>query len=270
LKDLAFFFQGDTLLLPADFPDLPIHWEVPLELAKDFDNPDVFTIPALGEFPGSAQSAIKGVSVSPRMEIPGSWRTIPVRQVLTMCGGTLQCGIIGKMLRACHVAAWRRDSRFCGSCGAANVDVPGGAERRCPVCGREEFPRVSPAVIVIITDDENRILLAHNKRFRAGLYSLISGFNESGENLEDTVAREVREEVNIEVKDIVYIRSQPWPFPNSLMTGFCARYSSGEIRPDGVEIEDARWFGRDNLPELPGEGSLSRYLINLWLERDNS
>jgi NAD+ diphosphatase len=124
---------------------------------------------------------------------------------------------------------------------------------------------VCPAIIVIITDDKDRILLAHNKKFRSGLYSLISGFNEAGESLEDTVAREVREEVNIEVKDAVYVRSQPWPFPNSLMLGFSARYLSGEIRPDGIEIEDARWFDRDNLPELPGEGSLSRFLINLWL-----
>jgi NAD+ diphosphatase len=264
--DVAFFFHGDRLLLPADFPDPPIYGEVPIEFAKDFENTDVFSIPALDECSGSASNAIKGVSVSPGTKIPENWKAIPIRQVLAISGGILQGGAIGRMLRACHVAGWRRESRFCGSCGAANIDVPGGTERRCPVCGREEFPRVCPAIIVIINDDDNRILLAHNKRFKAGLYSLISGFNEAGESLEDTVAREVREEVNIEVKDAVYVRSQPWPFPNSLMLGFNARYSSGEIRPDGVEIEDARWFGRDNLPELPGEGSLSRYLINLWLE----
>jgi NAD+ diphosphatase len=133
------------------------------------------------------------------------------------------------------------------------------------VCGRHEFPRISPAVIVAITDDENRILLAHNKNFRAGVYSLIAGFNEAGESLEATVAREIREEVNIEVADIAYIKSQPWPFPNSVMLGFSARYSSGTLRPDGVEIEDARWFTRDNRPTLPGGGSLSRELINRWL-----
>jgi NAD+ diphosphatase len=265
--DVAFFFQGDTLLLPTDFPEPPMRGEISMELAKDFNNPDVFTIPAIDE--RAAQGFIKGVSVPPGTEIPGNWKAIPVRQILNMsvgAGGAIHDGAISRMLRACHIAGWRRDSRFCGSCGAENIDIQGGAERRCSVCGKEEFPKVCPAIIVIITDNENRILLAHNKKFRAGLYSLISGFNEAGESLEDTVAREVREEVNIEIKDAVYVCSQPWPFPNSLMLGFNARYSSGEIRPDGVEIEDARWFDRDNLPELPGEGSLSRYLINLWVE----
>jgi NAD+ diphosphatase len=129
-----------------------------------------------------------------------------------------------------------------------------------------EFPRICPAVIVLITDSENRILLAHNKRFKTKVYSHISGFNEAGESLEETVIREIREEINIEVKDIEYIKSQPWPFPNSLMVGFKARYSSGIIKCDGDEIVDAQWFTKNNLPQLPTEGSLSRYLINCWLE----
>ena len=97
------------------------------------------------------------------------------------------------------------------------------------------------------------------------MYSLIAGFNEAGESLEDTVVREIREEVNIEVRDIRYVASQPWPFPNSLMLGFSARYASGTIRADGREIEDAAWFGKDALPLLPGSGSVSRYLIGRWL-----
>jgi NAD+ diphosphatase len=138
-------------------------------------------------------------------------------------------------------------------------------QRICPKCGRTEFPRICPAVLVFITDDKNRILLAHNKRFKAGIYSHISGFNEAGETLEETVVREIREEVAIEVKDIVYIKSQPWPFPSSLMLGFKARYSSGTITPDGEEIEDAKWFTKNDLPDLPAEGSLSRHLINNWV-----
>jgi NAD+ diphosphatase len=129
-----------------------------------------------------------------------------------------------------------------------------------------EFPRISPAVITIIINDKGEALLAHNKRFTSGVYSLIAGFNEAGESLEATVVREIREEVSVEVKDIRYIRSQPWPFPNSLMLGFTASYASGAIQPDGVEIEDARWFSREDLPLLPGSGSVSRYLIGLWLE----
>jgi NAD+ diphosphatase len=121
-------------------------------------------------------------------------------------------------------------------------------------------------VITIIINDKGEALLAHNKKFVNGVYSLIAGFNEAGESLEATVARETREEVGVEVKDIRYIRSQPWPFPNSLMLGFTARHAGGEIKPDGIEIEDARWFSRDSLPSLPGHGSVSRYLISLWLK----
>ena len=178
---------------------------------------------------------------------------------------------LGEILHACHIAQWRRGSRFCGTCGALNGDAPpcsanaAQAHRVCPKCGRLEFPRICPAVITLITDADNRILLAHNKRFRAGVYSHISGFTEAGESLEETVAREIREEINIEVKDIEYIKSQPWPFPSSLMVGFKARYLSGAITPDGEEIEDAKWFTKNDLPELPANGSLSRFMINDWL-----
>jgi len=173
---------------------------------------------------------------------------------------------LSDLLRACHIAQWRRDSRFCGTCGALNGDAQDcSVHRVCPKCGRLEFPRICPAVITIITDAENRILLAHNKRFKDGVYSHISGFTEAGETLEETVAREIREEVNIEVQNIEYIKSQPWPFPNSLMVGFKARFLSGTIKPDGEEIEDAKWFTKENLPELPAHGSLSRFMINDWL-----
>jgi NAD+ diphosphatase len=213
------------------------------------------------------------VSVLPGTELPQGWKSIPVRQVLTM----IVTGLTGdgdsapsqaaRILRACHIAQWRNDSRFCGTCGAKNTDGPSEPHRICPKCGRIEYPRICPAVIIIITDDKDRILLAHNKKFRAGVYSHISGFYEAGETLEAAIVREIREEVNIEVKDIEYLKSQSWPFPNSLMIGFQARYASGELKPDGVEIEDAKWFTRDSLPELPAHGSLSRFLIECWRER---
>jgi len=259
LNENAFFFQGDTLLLPNDFPDSAINNGFPLELSKDFDKSalDIFEIPAIDKPP----SVIRAVSVAAETVLPSTWRGVPVRRVFTLL--STSGGEGGALIRACHVAQWRRESRYCGSCGAKNNDVRGEAQRVCPVCGQAEFPRICPAVIVVITDEE-KILLAHNKKFRAGVYSLISGFNEAGETLESTVVREVREEVNIEVRDIAYVKSQPWPFPNSLMIGFKAHFLSGTIRPDGDEIEDAAWFSRDNLPELPAEGSLSRFLINSW------
>ena len=272
----AFFFQGDSLLLPADFSGSQINEGLPAELADDFKSPfppDIFEIPALDgtakdcypSLDGFAVPVICTVSFPPEAVLPANWKGIPVRQILAMLSGEDAPGA-GRILRACHIAQWRRESRYCGTCGAQNEDVPSQAQRNCPKCGRSEFPRICPAIIVVITNDDNKILLAHNKRFRAGVYSHISGFNEAGETLEETVVRETREEVNIEVCKIEYVRSQPWPFPNSLMAGFKARYLSGTVRPDGDEIEDAKWFSRDNLPELPGQGSLSRLLIGRWLE----
>ena len=260
---LAFFFQGDSLLLPVETPESQSGNGIPLDYINCFCNPDIFEIPPLF---GSG-SAVTGVTAE---DTPAGWKNIPVRQLLSV-----SCANIENIIRACHISQWRRESRFCGTCGAKNSDAsfdlisqpPAAfsAHRVCSKCGRLEFPRICPAVITAITDNENRILLAHNKKFRSRVYSLISGFNEAGETLEETVMREIREEVNIDVNNIEYVKSQPWPFPNSLMLGFKARYLSGDIKPDGDEIEDAAWFTRDNLPELPGEGSLSRFLINNWL-----
>jgi NAD+ diphosphatase len=260
MNNRAFFFQGDTLLLPADFPDALAAEGVSSELAKDFNNPDAFETPSIDK----STEPIRAVFVLPGVELPQGWRFIPVRQVLSMIAAGTAGGGSGRILRACHIAQWRNDSRFCGTCGAKNVDGSPEPHRICPKCGRIEYPRICPAMIVLITDDQDRILLAHNKKFKAGMYSLVSGFNDAGETLEDTVVREIREEVNIEVKDIEYVKSQSWPFPNSLMLGFKAHYLSGEIRPDGVEIEDAKWFTRDNLPDIPMHGSLSRFLIESW------
>jgi NAD+ diphosphatase len=122
-------------------------------------------------------------------------------------------------------------------------------------------------VICLITNDEDQILLAHNYRFAGEVYSLIAGFVEAGETLEDAVVREIREEVGLEAGDIRYVLSQPWPFPNSLMLGFRVRCGGGVIRPDGREIRDARWFSRTGLPRLSQRGSISRCLIDRWISR---
>ena len=265
MEKRAFFFQGDALLLPVDFPDSGIDSGLPFELSNEFDKTDIFEIPLLDNLSPGYNPVMCGISIPLQTVLPNNWKSIPVRQILAMFSAGTAGQNPAEIIRACHIAQWRQDSRFCGTCGAENGDVPKQAQRRCPACGRTEFPRICPAIIVIITDANNRILLAHNKRFRSKVYSHISGFNEAGETLEETVVREIREEINIEVKNVIYIKSQPWPFPNSLMLGFKAEYLSGTIQPDGDEIEDARWFTSDDLPELPGEGSLSRLLINNWL-----
>jgi len=260
LNNRSFFFQGDALLLPQDIPDSQIYSGLSPDLSNNFINPEIFNISAIDE---NVHEMINVVSILPETPLQDNWKKIPVRQLLAAsAAGNFN---IDRIIRACHIVQWRSESRFCGTCGAKNDFIYGETHCLCPVCGRMEFPRICPAVIVLITDDRNRILLAHNKRFKTKVYSHISGFNEAGESLEKTVAREIREEINIEVCNIVYFKSQAWPFPNSLMLGFKAHYLSGTIKPDGIEIEDAAWFEKDNLPELPGHGSLSRVLIDSWL-----
>jgi NAD+ diphosphatase len=129
------------------------------------------------------------------------------------------------------------------------------------------YPRLSPAIIVAVCRDD-RLLLAQNKRFRSGYYSVLAGFVEPGETLEECVKREVFEEVNIRVKNIRYFGSQPWPFPNSLMVGFTAEYAGGEIDENKSEIVEADWFTADNLPRIPPQITIARWLID-WF-RDNS
>jgi NAD+ diphosphatase len=158
---------------------------------------------------------------------------------------------------------WRSRTRFCGSCGAPTEESATERAMRCPKCGTLFYPTANPAVIVAVTRGDS-LLLAHNHNFRPGLFSLIAGFVDPGETLEAAVVREVREEVGIEICNVRYVRSQPWPFPNSLMAGFCADYRSGELAPDGVEIESAGWFTKDNLPTIPNPGTVARKLIDGW------
>jgi NAD+ diphosphatase len=257
-----YLFQGNSLVVPVDAEDRIIAEGLPQEKLRDaFGGLSCFEVPSVEGGEGIPVCEIAGdVSLS------AEWRAIPLRSVLSLFPDRISGPEnLQRLLRAYHSMQWRRDSVFCGSCGSRNTDAAGEFARLCPACGRLEYPRISPAVIVLIIDDEDRLLLAHNNNFSPGLYSLIAGFNEAGENLEDTVAREIREEVGLEVRDIRYVASQPWPFPNSLMIGFKARYAGGRIRPDGEEITDARWFTRDELPAIPSKGSLSRYLIDLWL-----
>jgi len=264
LEKKAFFFQGSSLLLPEELPANGTDWEIPLSRAGDFLLPESEAEQAV-----FTDGGFYCVSIKPETPLPSGWQALPVRQAVSLLLGNAAYGYIqsSRMMRAFHIAQWRKESRFCGSCGARNTWAPDELARLCPACGRREYPRIAPAVITLITNDEDKILLAHNSKFTSGVYSLIAGFVEAGENLEAAVIREIREEVALEVRDIQYRVSQPWPFPNSLMAGFSARYAAGTIKPDGIEINDAQWFSRDNLPMLPGPGSVSRYLIEQWINQ---
>ena len=168
--------------------------------------------------------------------------------------------------RAAQIVAWDRDHQFCGRCGTPTEPVPGERARRCPRCGLTSFPRLSPAVIVLIERGET-ILLARGRQFPEGFYGIIAGFVEPGESLEEAVRREVREEVGIEIADLRYFGSQPWPYPHALMIGFTARHAAGEIRLDGRELAEAGWFGIDTLPRIPQKLSIARRLIDAWAVR---
>ena len=163
--------------------------------------------------------------------------------------------------RATQLIAWDRTHQYCGHCATPMQQAPTERAKRCPACNLRQYPRLSPAVIMLIHRGED-ILLARAPRFREGMYSVLAGFVEPGESLEETVAREVKEEVGVEIKNIRYFGSQPWPFPNSLMVGFTAEYASGEIVPEPTEIEAADWFHKDNIPPVPGKLSIARKLID--------
>ncbi|KJR48826.1 NADH pyrophosphatase [Desulfosporosinus sp. I2] len=167
--------------------------------------------------------------------------------------------------KASQILHWDRTHQFCGQCGAHTENKIDELAKLCPSCGFVNYPRISPAIIVAITR-EREILLAKGSRFQAGFYSVLAGFVEPGETFEECVQREVREEVGLEVKNVNYFGSQPWPFPDSLMVGFTAEYASGDITIDNKEILDAGWFTVEQLPLIPGIGSIARSLIDWFVK----
>lgn len=168
--------------------------------------------------------------------------------------------------RAKQVVEWHQHHRFCGSCGEETSAAPSDRSKRCNTCDIHYYPRLSPSIIVLVTKGEE-LLLAKNAQTKANFYSTLAGFVEPGESIEDTVHREVLEEVGIRVKNLRYFASQSWPFPNSLMLGFHAEYDSGEISIQEDEIADARWFHYTDLPNPPAMISISGWLIDDFIKR---
>jgi len=168
--------------------------------------------------------------------------------------------------RALQIVDWDRTHQFCGRCGSRTRTHPTERAKECPQCGLLHFPRLAPAIIVLIQRGRE-VLLARSRRFETPMYSTLAGFVEPGETLEEAVIREVKEESGITVKEIRYFGSQPWPFPHSLMVGFTANYASGEITLSDGENVDVRWFTADNLPRLPGKLSIARKLIDWFVQK---
>lgn len=196
----------------------------------------------------------------------GSWVAAEPWSVQSLRGlyGQLHDELFAVAGRAIQIATFGVTHRYCGRCGQATVKATSEHSVRCEPCELHFYPRIAPAIIVLVRRG-SQALLARSARFAGGMYSTLAGFVEPGESLEETLAREVREEVGIEVTNIRYFGSQPWPFPHSLMVGFVADYAGGELRVDGVEIVEAAWFSPDELPAIPPKLSIARKLIDAWV-----
>lgn len=198
--------------------------------------------------------------VSAGTTLPANWKALSLRALYDQVDITLY-GIAGYALQ---ILLWQRNSRYCPVCGHETEIIPASWGKECHNCGHISYPPSVPAILVLVHDGE-RVLLAHKPGW-GRRYSILAGFVEPGESLEECVAREVMEEVGVNITDITYVGSQPWPFPHQLMIGYMARYVSGDIRIDELELDDAQWFQIDALPELPPPMSLARQIIIAWLK----
>ena len=192
-------------------------------------------------------------------KIPDPFCEFPIRRFLFEYPEKYQKALC----RAKGLLSWLKQHRYCGCCKAKLEASSADSGLQCPECGAVYYPQLAPAVIVGITRNEGReLLLAHNRNFSGNIYSLIAGFVEAGESVEAAIHREVWEECGIRVKNLRYITSQMWPFPNSLMLAFQAEYDNGDAEADGMELSDLGWFTADNHPELPSPGSVAREVID--------
>ncbi len=228
----------------------------PSATADDFGHPQ--NALHVGELHGLPCFA---VDLAQHPEIDGSTAT-HLRAVFQLAGPEL-FALAG---RATQLLDWQNNHRFCGKCGTPTERKAGEQAMQCPACGLLAYPRLSPAIMVLVRDGE-KLLLARSPHFKPGVFSALAGFVEPGETLEECARREVREEVGIEIANLRYFDSQPWPFPNSLMIAFFADYAGGELQPDPSEIEAAEWFTADTMPLLPDAISISRRLIDAALSQ---
>lgn len=217
---------------------------------------------SLGTLEGTAHFAIGLAEDTDPTTLPAPFQAMGLRNWF---GKIDELSLVMGM-RAVQLIDWDRTHRYCGVCGTATILMEGERAKRCPACKHSVYPRISPAMMVLVTRGKE-LLLARGVNFPPGRYSALAGFLEAGESVEDAVHREVFEEVGLKVKNLQYFGSQSWPFPNSLMIAFTAEYDSGEITPDTKEIADAQWFSLDALPQLPPRFSISRALLNATVER---
>ena len=245
-----FIFQDDAILLFHDkgqyrIPYLPMdafsidNW---LEVSTTIDNEKSFTAAVDNTFPVPKDFTFFKLRTSFRFLTSEEYKAA------------------GK---AYQIIYWDKNSRFCPVC-CTSTQLATPICKRCPACGKELYPPISPAIIVLIMKDD-QILLVHARNFRGTFYGLVAGFLEAGETLEECVQREVREETGLEIKNLRYWGNQPWPYPSGLMLGFTAEYAGGNIKLQDDELSAGAFYSKDNLPEIPEKLSLARKLIDWWL-----
>jgi NAD+ diphosphatase len=240
---------------PVDDDGTEVRWQSARDLPED----------GLRIFLGEREDVPHFALVVPEPTDEGRWTSL--REVVH----TLREGDAGFMVHAVALAEWHASHQFCPRCGGRLHPASAGHVLTCEQCGRQQFPRSDPAVIMMVTDGD-RALLGRQASWPEGRYSTLAGFVDPGESLEDAVVREVAEETAVRVTDVTYFGNQPWPFPQSLMVGFFARATSTDITVDENEISDARWFTREQMLAeteagtlaLPGGISISRSLIEAW------
>ena len=244
-----------------------------------------YTVPLCDEPPTEVKPWTNILTVAPLNDIEVRTYTLPSLNREEIGGGTAplpqQGGDRGwvslrqsyyKLPRELYLKAgkcaellyWDKNTRYCGVCGGPmkfHTDI----SKRCEHCGKEVWPQVAPAVIVRITRGDDEILMARGRNFRGDFYGLIAGFVETGETLEEAVVREVREETGLEIRNIRYFASQPWPYPSGVMVGFTAEYVGGTIHVQREELKNVAWFHRDHLPTLPEPLSIARWLVDDWV-----
>jgi NAD+ diphosphatase len=250
---LCFVWRADRLLVRAEDPPTLPTW-------RDIRNLGIDGVRFFfGTFRGAECVAIRVADDAP--DLPG-WQWRGLRSLFLQVADE-HLALAG---RSSQIIEWDRSHRFCGRCGTPTIDKSGERGKECPACGLVAYPRISPAMMVLVTRGK-LLLLARANRFPAAMFSALAGFVEAGESIEECIHREVREEVGIEVDQLEYFASQSWPFPHSLMIAFTAEYAGGEMRPCDDEIAEARWFSLDDLPQLPGPVSISRQLIDATIAK---
>lgn len=250
------FCKGDLLLEKTSDGryTIPYQEEAPTPL-KEWTN--VHTITPFGDDDVRTYTIDGPVTDNPRYEMCGlraTYNRLP--HELYQIAGKCQ-----------EILYWDANTRFCGVCGGP-MKMHTEISKRCTHCGKEIWPLLATAIIVLIRR-EDKVLLVHARNFRGKFFGLVAGFVETGETLEEAVVREVHEEVGIKIKNIRYFASQPWPYPCGLMVGFTADYVSGDLHLQRSELDDAGWFDRDHLPPVPDKMSIARQLIDSWLEESS-